>query len=189
MKKKFLTVLIVCFVMNALYVPTLFANDMELEAEEDITVLLHDDHTWDYKSLAAPKLSEDVSITLNNGDAVLVKTNHIWYYIEETSSSTSDERSYIGSVYSAGTAQGSDHFDTKITAINRATEHLAKQLISATGDPNLTIKRLSHCIEQEDKEMKIQEHVSKDIWNVRVNMSLDEDQIQIILDCAKIDME
>jgi hypothetical protein len=33
---------------------TAFAGDMELDIQDDITVLLHEDHTWDYKSLSSP---------------------------------------------------------------------------------------------------------------------------------------
>jgi hypothetical protein len=163
----------------------LFASDMELDLENGETVLLHDDHTWDFKSASSPDLTEDVSIILDNGEAVKIKENHTWYYIVRPSETSYEEVEYLGSAYSVGTAHHKELFEAKMIAIEQATEHLAKQLRSAVGDENLTVKKLSKCIEREDKSIEMQENIKNEKWRVQVNMSLDKYQIQMIIDCAR----
>ncbi len=184
MKKRVFVLSIIFFVVTIFYAHSIFANDMELEVEEGITLLLHEDNTWDYQSSTSPELKEDVSIILNNGNTVRITTNQSWFFIEG-GSSTPEEKKYLGSAFSVGTAQGPDLFNAKTTAIKKATWQLAEQLLSAAAGPyELTTDKLSECIEKEDKEIKIQEKLQKDIWKVQVNMSLDKDQIEYIIDCA-----
>ena len=88
-------------------------------------------------------------------------------------------------MYSVGTAQGPDLFDAKTTAIDNAEKHLAKQLLSSSREKNLSFDKLKKCIEEEDRKIDIQESKSGEVWSVKVNMSLDSDQIRFIIECAK----
>lgn len=182
--KKYPIVLLVVMICT-FFVSDIFASDMELDLESGETVLLHDDHTWDFKSASSPDLTEDVSLILNDGKAVKIRKNQTWYYIEKPSKTSYDEVEYLGTSYSVGTAQHKELFEAKMMAIKQATEYLAKQLRAAIGDENLTVKKLSTCIEREDKSIEMQENIKNEIWRVQVNMSLDRYQIQMVIDCAR----
>jgi hypothetical protein len=83
----------------------------------------------------------------------------------------------------------------KTNAISAAVKHLAKKLFFAVNDKTLNMARLTKCIEDEDKRVKIEEKQQQQqqqhnkVWSVVVNMSLDRDQIQFILDCARSKLE
>ena len=178
--------IIISTIFNLILVFSIFANDMELEIEEGLLVILHSDHTWSYKTAHTPELSEDTSIMLDNGQVIQIRTNNTWFYVEGNRGNTEKltERSYLGSVYSAGKAQGSDLIETKRTAIAQARKYLAKQLKATYKTQNLTAKNLVHCIENEGNDIKINERVKKGVWKIEVSMSLDEEQIQRVIDCA-----
>ena len=180
-------------VTMSVYSRNTFANDMELDVQDDITILLHEDHTWDYKSLSSPKLTEDVTILLESGTPVKVKKNKTWYFVEQESNTTTESSpaqiEYLESAYATGNASGENLFNVKTNAISIAVKYLAKKLLFAVNDKTLTMARLTKCIEDEDKMVKIQEQQHNNVWSVVVNMSLDKDQIQFILDCARSKLE
>ena len=175
----------ILFIMGIFFACYLYASDMELDLESGITVLLHEDHTWDYTPSSHDDLKEDVSLLLDDGNAVKIKANQTWYYLDKTPQPTTYEAEHLKTAYSVGTAQGPDLFDAKTSAIDNAEKHLAKQLLSSSREKNLSFEKLKKCIEEEDRSIDIKETQSKDIWSVKVNMSLDSDQIRFILDCAK----
>jgi len=181
------------FVTLALFSRTASAGDMELDVQDDITVLLHEDHTWDYKSLSSPKLKDDMTILLESGTPVKVKKNKTWYFVEQESKTATESSSgqveYLESAYATGNATGENLFNAKTNALSAAVKHLAKKLFFAANDKTLSMERLTSCIEEEDKMVKIQEKQNNKLWSVVVNMSLDRDQIQFILDCARSKLE
>jgi hypothetical protein len=185
MKRHINRFLKILFIMGIFFTCYLYASDMELELESGITVLLHEDHTWDYTPGSPEDLKEDISIMLDDGNAVKIKANQTWYYLDKAPAAPTYEAEHLRTVYSVGTAQGPDLFDAKTTAIDNAEKHLAKQLLSSSREKNLSFAKLKKCIEEEDRSIDIQERQSKDIWSVKVNMSLDSDQIRFILECAK----
>lgn len=172
-------------IMVIFFTHYLYASDMELELESGITVLLHEDHTWDYTPGSPEDLTEDISIILDDGNAVKIKANRTWYYLDKVPEATTYEAEHLKTAYSVGTAQGPDLFDAKTTAIDNAEKHLAKQLLSSSREKNLSFVKLKKCIEEEDRRIDIKESQSNDIWSVKVNMSLDSDQIRFVIECAK----
>jgi hypothetical protein len=176
------------FMILVAYTPALFADDMTLGLDDGVEIILHDDYTWDYTSESTAELAEDMSVIVDNGDAILVKLDQTWALIEEGDPETViRESEELGSAYSVGNAHGPDQYIANNTAMDAAIEHLAKKLRSAIGDEKLTIVRLSYCIEEEDKSIKIREKQVKNIWQVKVDLRLDKEQIQTILECAKDD--
>lgn len=173
------------FIMVIFFTHCLFAGDMELELESGITVLLHDDHTWDYTPGSPEDLKEDISIMLDDGSSVKIKANQTWFYLDKAPEPATSESEYLRTAYSTGTAKGPDLFDTKMSAIDNAVLHLARQLLSSAREKKLTLDKLRKCIEEEGKKVDIKETESNDIWSVQVNMSLESDQIRFVLDCAK----
>ena len=176
-----------CCMVIVLTAPGLFANDMILELESGDVVFLHADHTWDFKSNASDELTENVSIVLNNGQAVKINKNHSWYYIEQQGQDQTftEEVEYLGTAYSMGNAHSPDLVEAKMMAMSQATVHLSKQLLAAVGDETLTLKKLNQCIEQEDKDIETKEQMKKDKWYVQVRLTVDSYQIQMIVDCAR----
>lgn len=173
------------FIMVIFFAHYLYASDMELELESGITVLLHEDHTWDYTPGSPEDLTEDISIMLDDGNAVKIKANLTWYYLDKAPEPTTYEAEHLRTAYSIGTAKGPDLFDAKSSAIDNAEKHLAKQLLSSSREKKLSFEKLKKCIEEEDRRIDIKESQSNDIWSVQVNMSLDGDQIRFIIECAK----
>lgn len=173
------------FIMILFFTHSLFAGDMELELESGITVLLHDDHTWDFTPGSLDELKEDISLVLNDGNSVKIKTNQTWYYLDKAPEPSLNETEYLRTAYSVGTAKGPDLFDAKTAALDNAALQLAKQLLSTSKMKGLTLHKLQKCIEEEDKKVDVTETQSNNIWSVKINMSLDSDQIRFILDCAK----
>ena len=172
-------------IMVIFFAHHLCAGDMELELESGITVLLHDDHTWDYTPGSPEDLKEDISIILDDGTAVKIKANLTWFYLDKAPEATTYEAENLRTAYSIGTAKGPDLFDAKTAAIDNAVKHLAKQILSSSREKNLTFEKLVKCIEEEDKKMDFNESQSNNIWNVKINMSLDGDQVRFIIECAK----
>lgn len=162
-----------------------FSNDMLLELDNGDFVLLHEDQTWDFKSPSNSPLKSDMSLILNNNEVINILTNKTWHYASNADEIKMDIPGSLGNVYSTGTAQGSDLFDTKMASREKAVEHLSRQLHTAIGDPQITIKNLMHCIEKEDKEIDIKEQSRNKQWQIQTKLSLDKYQIQVIVDCAK----
>ena len=173
------------FIMVVIFTHCLFAGDMELELESGITVLLHDDHTWDYTPGSPEDLKEDLSIVLDDGNSVKIKVNKTWFYLDKAPGPATNESEYLRTAYSVGTAKGPDLFDVKTAALDNAALQLAKQLLATSKEKGLTLSKLQKCIEEEDKKVDLTETQSNDIWSVKVNMSIETDQIRFILDCAK----
>lgn len=182
------TALVTLTILNLMLVFSIFAENMELEIENGTLVILHSDHSWSYKTADTPELSDDTSIMLTNGQAIQIKRNYTWFYIEGNHQNSSTEKhteeSYLSSVYSAGKAQGNDLIKTKRTAMSQATKQLAKQLKATFKTQDLTIENLVQCIENEGKNVTINEQVRKGIWKIEISMSLEEDQIQRVINCA-----
>lgn len=186
MKKYRILFVEIVFITLFFCVPNLFADDMTLQLEDDVEVILHDDHTWDYTAQSPSQLANDNSVVIDNGDVIQIKTDHTWSLIEEgDSENVTTESEELGSAYSVGNAHGPDQYIANNTAMDAAIEHLAKQLMAATGDKKLTLVRLTYCIEEEDKSIQIQEKQDKKIWRVQVNLSLDAEQIKAVLECAR----
>jgi hypothetical protein len=176
------------FMMLVVYTPALFADDMTLNLDDGIEIILHDDYTWDYTSESMAELADDMSVIVDNGDAIQVKLDQTWAMIEQGDPETVvRESEELGSAFSIGTAHGPDLYIANNTAMDAAIEHLAKKLRAAIGDEKLTIVRLSYCIEEEDKSVNIKENQVKNIWQVKVDLRLDKEQIQTVLECAKDD--
>ena len=187
MKKESSVSTILCILVMGFFVTVLFANDMILEIGRGDVVLLHSDHTWDFQSNASEELTKNVSIVLDNGEAVKINKNHTWYYIEQQGKDQSytEEVEYLGTAYSMGNAHSVDLVEAKMMAMSQATVQLSKQLLSALGDPTLTLKKLNQCIELEDKDIETKENIQKEKWYVQVRLSVDSYQIQMIVDCAR----
>lgn len=185
MKRNTTCFLKIFFLAVLFFACCLFGSDMELELESGITVLLHDDHTWDYTPGATGDLREDLSIILDDGNSVKIKTNKTWYYLDKAPEPATNETEYMRTAYSVGTAKGPDLFDVKTAALDNAALQLAKQLLATSKKKGLTLSKLQKCIEEEDKKVDITETQSNDMWSVKVNMSIETDQIRFILDCAQ----
>ena len=173
------------FIVILFFAHGIFAGDMELELESGITVLLHDDHTWDYTPGSPEDLKEDVSLILDDGNSVKIKMTKTWYYLDKAPEAPSHETEYLRTAYSVGTAKGPDLFDAKTAALDNAALQLAKQLLATSKEKGLTLSKLQKCIEEEDKKVDVTETQSNNIWSVKINMSIETDQIRFILDCAK----
>ena len=173
------------FIITLFFANNLFAGDMELELESGITVLLHDDHTWDYTPGSPEDLKKDLSIILDDGNSVKIKVNKTWFYLDRAPGPDTNESEYLRTAYSVGTAKGPDLFDAKTAALDNAALQLAKQLLATSKEKGLKLSKLQKCIEEEDKQVDITETQSNDIWSIKVNMSIETDQIRFILDCAK----
>ncbi len=188
MKKDQVCIKGIIFIILVYCIANLFANDMTLQLEDDVEVILHDDHTWDYTSQSPSQMASDNSVVIDNGDVIQIKTDHTWNLIEKGyDENLTTESEELGSAYSVGNANGPDQYIANNTAIDAAIEHLAKQLISATGNNKLTIERLCYCIKEEDKSIQIQEKQKNNIWQVQVNLALDAEQIKAVLECANDD--
>ncbi len=186
MKEKPFIVFALFGILLFFMVPGISANDMELEIDNGDVVILHIDHTWDFKSHTSEKLTRNISLILDNGKTVQINKNHSWYYVQQRSDTyTSDEVEFLGTAYSTGNAQHTDLIQAKMKAMSEATVHLSKQLLAATGDQSISFKKLNQCIEREDKDIEIKEQIQNKIWRVMVRLSVDKIQIQMIIDCAR----
>jgi hypothetical protein len=177
-----------CGIALCFFVSRLFAGDIILEMESGDVVLLHSDHTWDFQSHASDELTKNVSMILDNGQAIKINKNHTWYYIEQKGREetfATDEVEYLGTAYSMGNAHSADLIEAKMMAINQATVELSKQLLSALGDKTLTLKKLNHCIEREDKDIEVKENMKNNMWYVVTRLTVDSYQIQMIIECAR----
>ncbi len=165
------------------------ANDMVLEIDNGDVVLLHIDHSWDFKSRASEELTRNISLLLDNGKTVQINKNHSWYYVEQRSDTyATDEVEFVGTAYSTGNAQHEDLITAKMKAMSAATVHLSKQLLSTVGDESISLKKMNQCIEREDKDVEVKENMQNKLWRVMVRLSVDKVQIQMIIDCVR-DME
>ncbi len=186
MKEKPFVVFVFLSILLFFAVPGISANDMELELDNGDVVLLHIDHTWDFKSHTSEKLTRNISLILDNGKTVQINKNRTWYYVQQRSDAyASDEVEFLGTAYSTGSAQHTDLIEAKMKAMSEATIHLSKQLLSAVGDETISLKKMNRCIEREDKDIEIKEQIQNKIWRVMVRLSVDKIQIQMIIDCAR----
>jgi hypothetical protein len=186
MEKKIAAIIKLTF-LNLILISSIFANDMELYIEKGISVILHSDHSWSYRTADTPELSDDTSIMLDNGKIIQIKRNHTWFYVDakqQRSIEKQTEKTYIGSVYSVGKARGNDLVQTKRSAMDQAYKQLAKQLIATLKTKNLTIENLVVCMENEGKDVTINDQVKNGIWRVEVKITIVEEQIQRVIDCA-----
>lgn len=167
------------------FAATVFANDMILELDNKETVLLHIDHTWDFQSISAKELTENVSLMLDDGSTVRINKNHSWSFVERPTRTDREEVEVMGSAYSQGSAHHSDIVEARMVAMSQATTHLAKQILSAVNEEGLSLKKITACIEREDKDVDTKENLENKLWRVLVRLSVDSYQIQMILDCAR----
>ncbi len=161
------------------------ADDMVLEVDDGLSVLLHDDHTWHYAADISRRLEQNTTVLLENGESVYIKTNGTWDIVQGDTRSLLSGAAELGEAYSKGTAQGADQFVANMKAMDMAIKHLAKQIGKATNKKNITIDRLHFCIEEGDKDIESSEKLSGNIWRVQVKLTVGQEQINAILDCAQ----
>ncbi len=179
-------ILKLCCVFILTGVISLYPNDMEFELDNGKVLLLHEDKTWDMAVPSVLPPEDEIIAELHDGSTIHISTDGTWEKREKGSNSTDagSGAEEITQVYSTGTAQGADEMDTRLSALEQASEKLAVQIKKALSIRDIPDDTLAECISSGAKTMDMEKNYLRK-WKIKVDLEMDKKQIEAVVECAE----
>lgn len=158
------------------------AADIHLSLDNNLTVLLHDDHTWTPSDPSARRELSEMSITLEDGQAVFLSGDGSWSFVVDENA---DAREGYTSIFHQAVASGESAIDAGEMAEELAIKGLMKRLepVVPAGSSFATIKA---CLEDIEKDILRKERKKGAVYEVTIKMTLDADAIDGIIKCIEL---
>ncbi|MBN1982262.1 MAG: hypothetical protein JW795_12080 [Chitinivibrionales bacterium] len=170
----------VCIVLFS--VSLLLGADMTLNVD-GITLILHDDNSWDFQNKESPEFKDDFTVTLNDNRTVKIMGNHAWQFLSK-SELNQKENITLHTVNVQGTSTHPGLADATELATRKAVQNAIKKIRASLPNQKFNLKKLENCIRRVEKEVSQTENfVQGKGWTVALDMTLDKGSLLAVLDC------
>jgi hypothetical protein len=166
--------------LAAILLSALFAEDLYLTLEDGVSVILHQNYTWDYQEGDEKSIGLGKPILLDDGSTIVVNKNGTWGFVTDKLSQRPGIETDVASVSGVGVAQREKLDDAKASAMETALKRLAKQFKAAVPELKVDEQTLIDCIYKEEKNIETGE-VKLKLWKATVKLQLDEQGVQNVL--------
>jgi hypothetical protein len=166
----------------AQWLPAPEAADIHLSLDNNLTVLLHDDHTWTPSDPKARGDLVEMTITLEDGQDVHLSADGTWSFVVDESNAAEEG---FTNIYHTGRATATDALEAGKLAEKLAVDGLVKRLKAVVG-AGVPAGDLAACVQDIDKEVLRQERKEGEQYRVLIRLTLDKVAIDAVQECIQL---